>query len=678
MFDRLIQHYASASIEVLARATLEDMAMLTALRDSLEQDEEAKARLDFVPDLVEAWLSVCANESQDSNSLRLQPLLGCIVQKLAATHDASQSNSLNRSELDLMKSAQQLIERAGPLAPFEHIRRILAIHSDAAARASAILPPQPGLPGFEGRIHIISSLDLLEARNRAVNTLTGLSLPARGPILTRMGDVRVLDHIPDNCTLVVESGSCTVNGYVLGRIACAGGCDVRDTVAGVIIANHGDIRVRAILNRAYVVAKLGSAQAERAEDPELLFAGEKILIDGEARMGTYIAPTIVVGGEVHSGNFSFCKSMSATRFKMSDTRDLILQLREKVTNEDYGEITAEGADRLLGEVARLRREIRNQRNLLAIAARECDRYASSAVIYLAGGEEKVDQIKDLNRAQRRLAFLDRVVTGIDLLSEAAEDQLRRGIRNGRLDILPKQQAITDRDFFTIHEELATEEEPVDDDLSKESEELKHILHRIRGLGMASPALLLQLREKKLNWLLERNTLVQSIREKHTTVRDASGRFEHLGLDNDNISKVQVLGGLLATSKKDTAPEILTLRMQKPFMQIMLRSIEARRDRMLRYKASLDDLGKEYEDSSNRLMEEHHIPASPLEISSPSPPEVTGCFDAGVTLCTESYMIDGPESSLRSVLITEDSGDTPVTYRRMSNVIVEENVDVPVS
>ena len=41
MFDRLIQHYASASIEVLARATLEDMAMLTALRDSLEQGEEA-------------------------------------------------------------------------------------------------------------------------------------------------------------------------------------------------------------------------------------------------------------------------------------------------------------------------------------------------------------------------------------------------------------------------------------------------------------------------------------------------------------------------------------------------------------------------------------------------------------------------------------------------------------
>ncbi len=678
MFDRLIQHYASTSIEVLAKATLEDMAMLTALRDSPDQDKEAKARLDFVPELVEEWLSVCANELQESDSLRLQPLLGCIVQKLAASHDATQSNSLNRSELDLMKSAQQLIERAGPVAPFEHMRRILAMHSEAAARASAILPGKPGLAGFEGRMHIISSVDLLEARSRAVDTFAGLRLPARGPVLTRSGDVRVLDHVPDNCTLVVENGSCTVNGYVLGRVACAGGCDVRDTVAGVIVANRGDIHVRAILNRAHVVAKLGSAQAERAEDPELLFAGEKLLINGEARMGTYISPTIVVGGEVNSGNFSFSKSMSATRFIMSDTRDLILQLREKVTNEDYGELTAEGADRLLGQIARVRRAIQNQRNLLSIAANECEQFAGSAIIYLAGGEDKVDQIKELNRAQRRLAFLDRVITGIDLLSEAAGDQLRRGIRDGRFDVLPKQQAITDRDVLAIQEELVEGEEPLDDDLSKESEELKLILNRIRGLGMASPALLMELREKKRNWLLERNTLVRSIGEKYTAVQDVSGRLDNLDLDNDNLSKVQILGRLFATAKKDTAPDILTLRMQKPFMQIMLRSINARRHRIADYKTSLDDLGKEYEDSSSRLMEEYHIPAPALEVSCSSPPEVTGSFSAGVTLCTESYMIDGPESSLRSTLITEDTGNKPVTYRRIGNVILEQQTEVPVS
>ena len=61
MFDRLIQHSTSASVEVLATATLEDMAILTALRDSTEHDAEANARLEFVPELVEAWLSLCAN-----------------------------------------------------------------------------------------------------------------------------------------------------------------------------------------------------------------------------------------------------------------------------------------------------------------------------------------------------------------------------------------------------------------------------------------------------------------------------------------------------------------------------------------------------------------------------------------------------------------------------------------
>lgn len=679
MFDRLIQYYASPSAEALARATLEDMAMLTALRDSLDPDEAFYARLDFVPELVEAWLSLCANETQDSDSLRLQPLLGTIVQKLAASGDASQSNSLNRSELDLMKSARALVERTEAAASFEHVRRMLASHAEAADRVSVILPKKPGLAGLEGRIHILSSADLLAAPSRTVDMLAGLRLPARGPVLTRKGDVRVLDHVPDDCTLVVENGSCTVNDYVLGRIACSGGCEVRDTVGGVIIANHGDIRARAILKRANIVAKLGSVQADRAEDPDLLFAGEKIIINGDARMGTYVAPMIIVGGDVNSGNFSFSKSMSATRLTKSDSRDLILQLREKVSNEDYGEITDEGADDLLAHVAQLRREIQNQRNLLAIAARECEHHATSALIYLAGGEDKVDQIKELNRAQRRLAFLDRVVAGIDLLAEAAEEQLRRGIRDGRFDVLPKRQATTDRDIFTFHEEPAdAEEEPVDDDLSKESEELRLILKRIRGLGMASPALLTELREKRRNWLLERNSLVRLVQEKNAAVRESSGKFEALELDKDNTSKLRVLGRLVASVKQRATSDTLSIRMHAPFMQITLRSIEARRDRLVKYKANLDDLGQEYRDVSDQLMEKYHIPAPELEISTPSPPEVTGCFGEGATICTESYMIDGPESALRSVVISEDSGSTPVTYRRVGDVIVEQQTEVPVA
>ncbi|MCH7908978.1 MAG: betaine/proline/choline family ABC transporter ATP-binding protein [Candidatus Hydrogenedentes bacterium] len=277
MFKQLIKHYASASVEVLARATLEDMAILSALRDSFEENTESKTRLDFVPNLIEAWLSVRAKASSEAETLRLQPLLGGIAHKLAD----SRGEGLNRSEFDLLNSARDLIERADASTHFAHISRLLALHSEAAAQAASSLPLQPGLSGFEGQIHIISTENLMKARAQTVGTFSGLHLPSRGPVLTLQGDVRVLDQVPDNCTLVVDGGSCTVSGYVLGRIACSGGCEVRETVAGVIIANRGDIRARAILNRAIIVAKLGSVHTERTEDPELVFGGEKIIINGE-------------------------------------------------------------------------------------------------------------------------------------------------------------------------------------------------------------------------------------------------------------------------------------------------------------------------------------------------------------------------------------------------------------
>lgn len=683
MFKQLIKHYASASVEVLARATLEDMAILSALRDSFEENTEPKTRLDFVPNLIEAWLSVRAKASSEAETLRLQPLLGGIAHKLAD----SRGEGLNRSEFDLLNSARDLIERADASTHFAHISRLLALHSEAAAQAASRLPLQPGLTGFEGRIHIISSEDLMKARAQAVGTFSGLHLPSRGPVLKLEGDVRVLDQVPDNCTLVVDGGSCTVSGYVLGRIACSGGCEVRETVSGVIIGNRGDIRVRAILNRAIIVAKLGSVHTERTEDPELVFGGEKIIINGEARMGTYISPTIVIGDKVNSGNFSFSKSLSARRFTKSDMRDLVIQLREKVTNEDYGGVLADGADRLLGQLARLRRGIQNQRNLLAIAAHECEQYAGSAVIYLAGGDEHVDQITELNKAHRRLAFLDRVVAGIDLLSEAANDHLLRGMRDGGFKMPPEDKVDPNqggRDLQDQIEHAGTEEldvhdteDRLDEDLRNESASLRDISHKIRGLGMATSAVLLDLRVKKRDWLLERNKLVNSIREKKAAIQEVIAALEGLDIESENVAKVQLLSRLLTSAKRPEASQRLTTRTQAPFIQLILRSIEARRQHIATYKENLENLAEEYWDSSAQLVENFHIPAPLLENSSPSPPEVTGCFDEGITLCTESYMLDEPKSSLRSVVITENTGDIQITFRRMGNVIVELKAPVPV-
>ena len=137
-----------------------------------------------------------------------------------------------------------------------------------------------------------------------------------------------------------------------------------------------------------------------------------------------------------------------------------------------------------------------------------------------------------------------------------------------------------------------------------------------------------------------------------------------------ISRLRLLSRLLASVEKRDPDDPIRTRAQTGFIQVMLKAIHSRRDRVKNYKENLDSLNITYEELAETLMEKYRIPAPGFETSATPSPEVTGCFDDGTTLFTERYLLDLVDPPPESIIVTQDCGPLPKTYRREDNVIVE--------
>jgi len=326
----------------------------------------------------------------------------------------------------------------------------------------------------------------------------------------------------------------------------------------------------------------------------------------------------------------------------------------------------------LARLARLRQAIQNQNNLLGVAQHECEQYANNAITYFVAGENRYQQIDDLNRAQRRLAFLDRLVAGIESLAGTTERHLAL---ESPEDVKTSTPSLTYSDWeevLDLRTEFADLEpgEALDEDLSRESEELQLISQRVRTLKTGVPAVLLRLHEKRMNWLLERKTLLETIREKENTVREVTGSSRMLSASNEAVSRVQLLGRLLGSVEERSPNDPIRARAQSRFIQMMLKSIQGRRDRMKTYQANIDSHTMEYESMTQVLMERFRLPAPGLDATLLKAPEVRGRFDQGVVLCSERYLLNESSAPRNSVRITEDSGDEVRRYRRQDTEIVD--------
>jgi hypothetical protein len=635
MFDRLIEYLRNLPDEELGAVDLESMAVATALLESHPPDSSSYKQLDFVIALKKKWLESKAYILDEQNPCRMQSLLRKTLDKMVLEGIPA----LNRDELDILICVEKIIQHDPESTQFDRLSTLFSRNKELLVKHWEELPKSPGLNNLDKYITYVSSRDILEKPICNVRGFGQIDLDLRGHFYSHRGDLRVLDTIPDNAIVSVEHGSCLISGHVLGHVSASHSVEILKNISGTAITSENEIRANNAINRSYLVSKWGTVNLKKAEEPKLIFAGEKITIFGSTHLGIYASPQIEIGEDCVGGEFSVSKSLKAKRFSETPTRKLIIELPDKVSCDWYGGLLPRGAERTISEIHSVLKRIENIKNLVQIAFDECEHYAANGMIYLMGGDSLINQIEEVGRAHRRLSFLDRIVNGIDAISDVATNKLRVQHKNGvNLESL-KQFMGGLRDIDDELKKMRLEE-GLDGDLSDETSELQTVTGTLNESNAIESNVVQRLKEKKSFWSREKIQLILKVKENESTLRKLIGNVELLENSTEIGSKVAVFGKLLKRSQTSATSVTLMKRSRATFTQIIVRSIENRKNRIKAYKNILAQLADQYKDLCSDLKRDYHMPP-PQEPSNDEPksdPFVSGVFDENVILCTQKFMI----------------------------------------
>ena len=647
--------------DAAACLSVEDAALCATWLEFQEERPEIQPLKAEIPRVVEHWLVTFAGEPAAPGGVRHQPLLRALITEL----ELGNRDNLLRDELGFLCIAYDLMRRSPRADSFARPASYLAPHMESIRALCESRPPAPGLPNLQRRVDVVVEDDLLAAPQRKLNVFAGLQMPVTGHVLARWGPLRVFGDIPEQCIVAVDEGECYVNGYVIGHVAATRGCDIMQNVSGVAIARKGDVRLRDIIERAVVISKHGCIRCRAARGAQLVYAHLELSVKEALTTGLYLSPRITVGGRVRGGTLHISELASAERFSPLGDKPLEIVLRRSLSHEDYGEQISREAVRLLLQAYAHRRRAREVRELMAFAKRESEHYARNALLYLAGGEKISAQLEDLQAAERRLAFLDRIIAGIDTMIQAVDDRRDARKSDGVREAAAKAD---DAALEALRKELEELEQEggVDSELAGKREEILRLHRELREkdneIGEALHALTL-LWERASVWLRERHVLAEATERAREAVQNRVGRVALLDKINAEFTASKALQQVLAAAKDQAASSALGVRLRQPFARLMIHNMENRSNRLKTLAVELHRAGRDYQETVQKLLTEHQIqlPAA-LRPDEPAGGTVHGCFDAGVRIYADMRAFEARTSGGAGVLVTQDE-ERPVTFSR---------------
>jgi len=536
-----------------------------------------------------------------------------------------------------------------------------------------------GLPRISTRLHVVAAQDIKAAKPREIKVLAGIDMPSRGPVFVHNGHLRVIDNVPENCILVVEDGSCSVEGFVMGKIAVSGHCEVRENISGVVVARQGNVRTRNIIDKAYVVSKWGDVICRHAQSPELVFAGNEIHVEESAVTGKYIAPRISVNGQVYGGQLHVSHSAVAQKFRQSDARHLDIVLRRDISCRDYGEVPGEEASLRLGKTARIRRRMAELNDMVLCAEREAEHCAGSAIVFLMSGEANRGTIDRLQAAEHRLATLDQIIGAYQSLSLTAEEVLSTmTTQPGSTDTQPgpavesaPSQAEADdsegAEFATVTDN--------DRDLKQELEDMGNIRTKLAVSGLdkgLALSILTDIRERLTSYNEERQELIESIERWQDDLNAKLGHAAMLQSDGGKNPKTRLLRRLLKAARERPPEDPLAKRVKSGFMRVAMRTLNSHLERARECQGSIRDLRAEFAQAGEQLRKDYHIIVREERQADAPPPSATGKYEAGVKIYGDPFLLGEESPPSRTVVATPNSGDSPVTYVRTASGAVEQS------
>ena len=656
MLTRLLEYLDKTPLDAVAGLKIEDVAVAAAWLASYAPAPAPTDRFLNLQVIVSRWLESAETQEHTTEGKRQQLLLRRVLNRVRLDG----IKRLNRSELDLLVAVHELLKRVHDSSLFERLHRSLGGEIGYVLEQHRGLRPEPGLPGIEDTVRYVTAEDLEAAKPKRVRYVSGVELPALGPVYTHTGDVRVLDYVPDNCTLVVDQGVCAVSGYVLGRVASTGDCEVQENIAGVVIVSQGHVRARNIIDNAFVVSKWGEVAAKNIENPRLIYGGEHIAVHGKVRLGKCISPQIAVTGAVEGGEHTVSRKFTADKFVVPHSGGFTIFLPMTISSQDYGEAISDAAGRLQARAAACRARMAHLRALCQLTHSESEQFATSGIVFLFGGDSIRRHLDEINGLRRRLAFLDRVIGGIDALTDSVHARMA-GRGEGDADTTDDGARIY-QSYEEAMEALDTEGDSEADVIAQRTELSRLDLALTKHpLGNVLQQQLTYLREKHVYWSAERDRLAAVLVESQRALNRSLKSTEFARIQTEGQDKVQVLTRVLASVRQKPETSPIAQRSRGNFIRLIARAIQNRHKRQEHYKKLLNELQKEFDACSKQLEEEHHIRLPDFDAQRLA--EVIGRFEAGVRLVMDKYVLEMADVPANAILMTNDSRGSFATYKR---------------
>ncbi|MBI5094069.1 MAG: hypothetical protein HZB26_16705 [Candidatus Hydrogenedentes bacterium] len=666
MFHRLLEHVNDCQPDELRDLCIQDAAICTAWLQSYPPGSEERAAFPNLPANVERWLADIPVADEQTEGRRHQTVLRAQADVLVG----GKVDLLQRDEVDFLIAVCDLAGRAARPEVFRRIHDLIEPHVSVLRMHQATTKALPGLPTLSALYHVVTPEDIKNAKAREIKVFAGIAMPAQGPVLALSGHVKVLGSVPENCIVVIEDGACVIEGYVMGRVAAKGSCEVRENISGVVVTRKGDIRCRSIVNNAFVVSKLGSVFCLSALQPRLIFSGVQIRISTTALMGRYISPRVQVVEHAFGGEYQVSEFLIANNFRRSDARPLSIVLRREISGEDYGEQPSDSAERLMARGARLRERITTLDELIQSIERELEHYASGALMYICGGETTKDRIQTIQAAERRLSVLDRIVAGLHVLSRNAQESLNTLSRsavpaNGGRPCESEAKSFF-QDLDTEMKALEQEGE-IDPDLANEKSSLieTHVEMEAREPDRRVTSLLLtRLRDKEAGWISEREKLLNRISALENEVQEVLESAQVIERTFEKDTKVQTLMRVLAALKSRPSTDIFVTRAQSAFVRLMTRSIGTRVERLKNSRMAAASARSEYQTIVNELQASFLVPWGTQNARPGHATRVTGRFEHGVRILSDPFLLTEDNAPDRFAVLTPESrAGEAMTYKR---------------
>lgn len=663
MIKHLARYVLDATSERLLALTLEDIALAQAWYNSrLDEPSMAEAFIGL-PLRVAEWTADKVRLQRVTEGARQQPVLRLCIDALAAQG----VDGLQRDELDLLFSVYGLIQRAKVRTQFQRPLDQIAPHIEAVARRREGLPDLRGLPNISRRVLIATEETIKESPPREIKTFGGLEEPFRGPVLVHGGTIKLIGDVPDGAAVVADRGTCYVSGYVLGRLLVGEHAEVQENVAGLLIAQRGNIRARGIINRATVIAKLGRIACGIAQSPDLVYAGVQLRIRESAIQGTYIAPRIRVDQEVNGGVWQVTNLLKAEAFLRSEQRPLDIVLRTSIGCEDFGEALPREAIQLLRTASRLQARILYLEQLRGRQADEAEHYANTALLYVcssAGGSEELQQVDSV---KRRRAFLLRLMMGLHLLTKSVATLLEERRQAGVHDATGPQsvQRAIQRSLAEVTRELGELklEGSYPEELDREWEDLVALHANSTGTG-ADDGLsraILRFHKSRTAWQEEVMVLDERIAQLEVQLAGDESRKALIQRTQAAGTSQPVLLQLVKAARQRGPEDPVVKRMETPFVRRMLGLLKKRNEWGMRYSGEAADRHAELAQVHKKLRESFQLDQTEQKPD----PRVEGRFQPGVRLYGEELSSgDGGE-----VYITSGAEEGLVAFGLRDGVVV---------